>query len=93
MPPLTHQRLQSVTSRQNPLVKQLRHAISQGEPSKDGHIAVEGVRLIEEAIRSGLRLRALFFSESFFSGIIIQRIGVHPDGFGADTKSIRCMSD
>jgi len=67
VPPLTHQRLQSVTSRQNPLVKQLRHAISQGEPSKDGHIAVEGVRLIEEAIRSGLRLRALFFSESFCS--------------------------
>ena len=67
MPPLTQQRLQSVTSRQNPLVKQLRHAISQGEPTKDGHIAVEGVRLIEEAIRSGLRLRALFFIESFCS--------------------------
>lgn len=67
MPPLARQRLQPVTSRQNPLVKQLRHAFSQGEPTQEGDIAVEGVRLIEEAIRSGLRLRALFCSESFCS--------------------------
>jgi RNA methyltransferase, TrmH family len=63
-PPFVKQRLQSVTSRQNPLVKQLRRAFTQGEPSSEGHIAVEGVHLIEEAIRSGLRLHAIFFSHS-----------------------------
>jgi TrmH family RNA methyltransferase len=57
--------LQPISSRQNPLVKQLRYAFSRGEPTKDGDIAIEGVRLMEEAIRSGLRLRALFCSESF----------------------------
>jgi len=57
-------RLNSVTSRQNPLVKQLRRAFSHGEATGNGHIAVEGLHLIEEAIRSGLRLHAIFFSES-----------------------------
>jgi RNA methyltransferase, TrmH family len=57
-------RLNSVTSRQNPLVKQLRRAFSHGEATSNGHIAVEGLHLIEEAIRSGLRLHAIFFSES-----------------------------
>jgi TrmH family RNA methyltransferase len=57
-------RLNSVTSRQNPLVKQLRRAFSHGQATGNGHIAVEGLHLIEEAIRSGLRLHAVFFSES-----------------------------
>ncbi|HZR28786.1 MAG TPA: RNA methyltransferase [Terriglobales bacterium] len=57
-------RLSSVTSRQNPLIKQLRRAFSHGEATSNGHVAVEGVHLIEEAIRSGLRLHAIFFSES-----------------------------
>jgi len=57
-------RLHLVTSRQNALVKELRKAFSQGEPTSEGYIAVEGVRIIEEAIRSGLRFQAVFFSES-----------------------------
>src|SRR5204862_6871235 len=36
----------------------------QAEPTADGYIAIEGMRIIEEAIRSGLRFRALFLSES-----------------------------
>jgi len=64
METLSRRRLNSVTSRQNPLVKQLRRAFTQAEPTPGGHIAVEGVRLIEEAIRSGLRLHAIFFSKS-----------------------------
>ena len=56
-------RLRRVTSRQNTLVKDLRYAFSQDQPTEQGYIAVEGVRLIEEAIRSGLRFQAVFFSE------------------------------
>jgi TrmH family RNA methyltransferase len=57
-------RLRHITSRQNALVKDLRKAFAQGEPTEQGFIAVEGVRIIEEAIRSGLRFQAVFFSES-----------------------------
>jgi TrmH family RNA methyltransferase len=59
-----HDRLRRVASRQNALVKELRRAFHEDEPTSDGHIAIEGVRTIEEAIRSGLRLRVIFFSES-----------------------------
>ena len=57
-------RLRPVTSRGNALVKALRQAATRGEASDDGWVALEGVRLVEEALRSGLRLRAIFFRES-----------------------------
>jgi TrmH family RNA methyltransferase len=57
-------RLRHVSSGQNTLVKDLRKALSQGEPTEAGYLAVEGVRMIEEAIRSGLRFQAVFFSEA-----------------------------
>lgn len=57
-------RLRRVSSRQNGLVKDLRKALSQGEPTTEGYLAVEGVRIIEEAIRSGLRFQAVFFSDA-----------------------------
>jgi len=56
-------RLRRVTSRQNALVKELRRAFTQDEAG-EGLIGVEGVRLLEEAIRSGLRLQAVFFSDA-----------------------------
>src|SRR5262245_5427245 len=56
-------RLRRVTSRQNTLVKDLRRAFTQDDTG-EGSIAVEGVRLIEEAIRSGLRFQAVFFSDA-----------------------------
>src|SRR5438270_7109614 len=57
-------RLRRVSSRQNALVKDLRKALSQGEPTVEGYLAIEGVRMIEEAIRSGLRFQAVFFSQA-----------------------------
>lgn len=57
-------RLRQVTSRQNTLVKELRRAFQQGERTPDGHVAIESVRIIEEAIRSGLRFKAAFFRSS-----------------------------
>src|SRR5689334_24005051 len=57
-------RLRSVGSRQNALVKELRRAFSQSAPTAEGGVAIEGTRIIEEAIRSGLKFQAIFFSES-----------------------------
>ena len=57
-------RLRPVSSRQNSLVKDLRRAFTQDEPTEQGYIGVEGVRLLEEAIRSGLRFQAIFFSDA-----------------------------
>jgi RNA methyltransferase, TrmH family len=56
-------RIRHITSRQNALVKDLRRAFQQAE-LVEGHAAIEGVRVIEEAIRSGLRFKAVFFSDS-----------------------------
>ena len=56
-------RLRRISSRQNALVKELRQAFAHAALSDDGHCAIEGVRVIEEAVRSGLRFKALFVSE------------------------------
>src|SRR5512141_164388 len=58
------ERLRLVTSAQNTVVKELRRAFSRGECTEDGYCAIESFKIIEEAIRSGLRFRAVFFSES-----------------------------
>ncbi len=57
-------RLRRISSRQNSLVKDLRRAFSRAEPTEDGHCAIEGIRILEEAIRSGMRFKAVFFRES-----------------------------
>ena len=57
-------RLRRVEGRHNALVRELRRAFARGELTDDGYCAIEGVRIIEEAIRSSLRFRAVFFSES-----------------------------
>jgi len=57
-------RLRRVSSRQNAMVKDLRRSFSQAEATDQGAVAIEGLRIIEEAIRSGLRFEAVFFSES-----------------------------
>ena len=64
MADLARDRLRLVSSRQNALVKDLRRAFQHSELTDDGHAAIEGVKMVEEAIRSGLRLKAVFFSES-----------------------------
>ncbi|MBZ5531878.1 MAG: RNA methyltransferase [Acidobacteriia bacterium] len=64
MPATDDTRLRPIASRQNALVKDLRKAFTQSEPTSEGFIAIEGIRMIEEALRSGLRFQAIFFSES-----------------------------
>jgi TrmH family RNA methyltransferase len=57
-------RLRRINSRQNARVKELRRAFADAAPNEQGEAAVEGMHLVEEAIRSGLRLSAVFFSEA-----------------------------
>jgi len=59
-----HGRLRPIEGRHNALVKELRGAFSRGELTADGYCAIEGVRIVEEAIRSGLKFKAVFFSKS-----------------------------
>jgi TrmH family RNA methyltransferase len=45
-------------------VKELRQGFARAERSEDGNCAIEGLRIVEEATRSGLRFRAVFLKES-----------------------------
>src|SRR6201987_3473909 len=58
------QRLRRVEGRHNTLVKEIRRAFSRAELTESGDCAIEGLRIVEEALRSGLRFHAVFFSES-----------------------------
>ena len=49
-------RLRRVDSRQNARVKELRRAFAEATPNQQGEVAIEGMHLVEEAIRSGLQL-------------------------------------
>lgn len=62
--PATGSRLRRVSGRHNPRLKELRQAFRRGELTAEGECAIEGIKLVEEAIRSGQRLGGVFFSES-----------------------------
>jgi TrmH family RNA methyltransferase len=62
--PTVRDRLRSITGRHNPLLKDLRGVYAHGNLTDDGCFAVEGVRSLEEAIRSGVRFRAVFFTDA-----------------------------
>jgi TrmH family RNA methyltransferase len=53
-----------VTGRHNQRLKELRQAFRRAELTTQGECALEGVKLIEEAFRSGRHLETIFFSES-----------------------------
>ena len=75
------QRLRRIEGRHNALVKELRQAFSRSERTKDGDCAIEGLRIVEEAIRSGLRFRAVFFKESAanLAERLLPQIGSHTE--------------
>ncbi|HKV25706.1 MAG TPA: RNA methyltransferase [Candidatus Acidoferrum sp.] len=54
----------ALTSRDNRWLKDFRMALRGGLPTESGAAGVEGVRLVEEALRSGCRIAAVLFSES-----------------------------
>jgi TrmH family RNA methyltransferase len=52
-----------VESRQNARVKELRAGLSRGMRTAHNHIAIEGLHLVQEAVRSGLNLDTVFLEE------------------------------
>ena len=63
---MTHNsdRLRPLAGRHNQRLKELRLAFKRAELTNRGECALEGTKLIEEALRSGLQLESAFFSES-----------------------------
>jgi TrmH family RNA methyltransferase len=53
-----------ISSRDNRWLKLFRMTLRGGLPTSDGFAGVEGVRLVEEALRSGCPIQAVLFSES-----------------------------
>jgi TrmH family RNA methyltransferase len=53
-----------LTSRDNSWLKAFRLALRGGLPTESGSVGVEGVRLVDEALRSGCCIEAVLFSES-----------------------------
>jgi TrmH family RNA methyltransferase len=72
-------RLRRIEGRHNALVKELRRAFARGELTPDGYCAIEGLRILEEGIRSGLKFRAVFFNETAAGGAdrILSQLGAH----------------
>lgn len=62
-----------IESRQNAWVRELRSGLHQGDLTTQGHLAIEGAHLIEEARRSGLAVEALFLRDG-------SRISLKPGG-------------
>jgi RNA methyltransferase, TrmH family len=60
----THSRLRRIEGRHNSLAKEVRQAFARAERTGDGYVAIDGLRIVEEAIRSGLRFRAILFRQS-----------------------------
>jgi RNA methyltransferase, TrmH family len=74
-----HERLRSITSPQNSLLKQLRRAFHEGQLTDDGYCAIESVRIVEEAIRSGLKFKAVAFGASaqLLANRLLPQLGSH----------------
>src|SRR5438309_4798003 len=53
-----------LTSRDNRWLKDFRIALRGGVHTEGGFVGVEGVRLVEESLRSGCRIQGVLFSES-----------------------------
>ena len=72
-------RLRSIEGRHNALLKELRKGFSSGDLTAEGCCAIEGLRIVEEAIRSGLKFRAVFFSASAKSKAerLLPQLGAH----------------
>jgi len=71
--------LRRIEGKHNALVKDLRTAFAHAELTSLGDCAIEGMRIVEEAIRSGLRFHAVLFSESGMerSERLLPQIGAH----------------
>jgi RNA methyltransferase, TrmH family len=79
--PRAQSRLRRIEGHHNALVKEVRQAFAHGERTEDGYCAIEGLRIVEEAIRSGLQFRAVLFRESSqnLSERLLPQIAAHTE--------------
>lgn len=61
---MAHLRTEAVLSARNPVLKEIRRAISKGSLTQDGLMVVENPQLIEEAARSGSEIAVLLATEA-----------------------------
>ncbi len=80
------ERLRPVAGRHHPRLKELRMAFRRAELTPHGECAIEGVKLLEEALRSGQHLESVFFSESarplaekLLPQIVVRKIGTRTE--------------
>lgn len=73
------ERLRRIEGRHNALVKELRQAFTRAQRTEAGDCAIDGLKIAEEAIRSGLKFRAFFFRESAqnLAERLLPQIGAH----------------
>jgi TrmH family RNA methyltransferase len=76
-PASNHAHVRIVQSRQNTRVKELRAALRKSEKTGSGLIALEGQHLVDEALRSGLRIATLFVRSGSLS--LIDKLSLQPD--------------
>lgn len=62
-------REETITSRSNPWLKQLRHAVSRGVLTAGGSALAESPHLLNEALRSGILIERVFTSEQMQSQV------------------------
>lgn len=60
-------RLEPITSPHNPILKEVRRAVTRGGLTNDGLCVAEGFHLLEEALRSGLEIPAILATEASIS--------------------------
>lgn len=63
-----------ITSAANPRLKQVREALSSGQGDAQGRVPIEGIKLMQEALRSRLRIEELFVARSRLGETSIERL-------------------
>ncbi len=62
-------RIERISSLQNPLLKAVRRAIQKGTQTEDGCLVAEGFHLLEEAVATGMEIRAIVGTAQGLAGI------------------------
>lgn len=93
LPRATPQRLRRIEGRHNPLVKTVRQAFERGEVTAEGFCGIDGLRIVEEAIRSGVRFQAIFFRESSqnVAERLLPQLGAHVESLLLPDKLFNAM--
>ena len=74
-------RLRPVTGRHNSRLKELRLAFRRSQLTESGECAIDGTKLLEEALRQALHIQTIFFSETArpLAEKLLPQIGKHTE--------------